>query len=218
MKANELTPLRTPMKTVRYELLGPPDQHDCEYDRTVILNSKCTVIDTSSKPKYHFTARASLSASVAILVIVFFTTLLTYTTERPTIAPYPKEGAAWSAIAQPLSLVDPESLGFIAIDRPEVSMPGAIFGDLLLANVPLPTNSWCENFFLGKSNTASMNRVFQLPYVIDTESLNGDTQGVNTNPAHVQANDRTVEVPNDLSERTPMRSISFTTSSFRSYL
>lgn len=213
MNANEFTPLRISTKVVRYELLGQPDQHESEYDRTVILNSKHAGVD---KSRYYFTARASLNASVAILVIVFFTTILTYTNERPTIAPYPKEGAAWSAIAQPLSLVDPESLGFIAIDRPEVSMPGAIFGDLLLAHVPLPTNSWCENFFLGKSNTASMNRVFQLPYVIDTESLNGDTQGVNTNPAHVQANDRTVEVPTDLSDRTPMRSCSITTCSFLS--
>ena len=199
MKAAEFTPLRNHTNVVSYELLQPPDRVHSEYDLQVILNSKCARADTTPESKYLLTGRAFLNASVATLVIVFFATLLTYTTERPTVAPYPKEGAAWSAIAQPLSLTDPESLGFIAIHRPEVSMPGAIFGDLLLAHVPLPTNSWCENFFLGQSNTASMNRVFQLPYVIDTESLNGDTQGVNTNPAHVQANDRAVEVSTDLS-------------------
>ncbi len=104
------------------------------------------------------------------------------------------EGAAWSAIAQPYSVVNPESLGFLALDRPKVSMPGAIFGDLLLKKKPLPTNSWCENFFLGEENTLSMNRVFQLPYILDTDTKNGTLQGITTHPTHVRANDRMVEV------------------------
>ena len=107
----------------------------------------------------------------------------------------PIEKAAWSAIAQPLSTLDPESLGFLAIDRPPISMPGPIFGELLNLKVPLPTNSWCENLFLGESTTESTNRVYQLPYVIDTEVHgNASTQGVETHPAHVQANENMVEV------------------------
>jgi hypothetical protein len=119
------------------------------------------------------------------------------TPPHKTIPVVPIEGAAWSAIAQPLSTLDPESLGFLAIDRPPISMPGLIFGELLNKNVPLPTNSWCENLFLGESNTESTNRVYQLPYVIDTEVHgNASTQGVETHPAHVQANENMVEVRN----------------------
>ena len=111
----------------------------------------------------------------------------------------PIEKAAWSAIAQPLSILDPESLGFLAIDRPPISMPGPIFGELLNLKVPLPTNSWCENLFLGASNTESTNRVYQVPYVIDTEVHgNLSTQGVETHPAHVQANKNMVEVRHSL--------------------
>ena len=119
------------------------------------------------------------------------------TPPHKTIPVVPIEGAAWSAIAQPLSTLDPESLGFLAIDRPPISMPGPIFGELLNKNVPLPTNSWCENLFLGESTTESTNRVYQLPYVIDTEVHgNASTQGVETHPAHVQANENMVEVQN----------------------
>ena len=193
MEPNQYTPLRTSIKVLKYSPIQKSRNGDAESNSgrgliAMIPNGYETI-----ESKKLFRSRAFINASIAVLIILLLATLLTYTSQRPTIAPYPKEGAAWSAIAQPLSLIDPETLGFIAIDRPEISMPGPIFGDLLLKNVPLPTNSWCENFFLGNTNTASMNRVFQLPYVIDTESHN-NTQGVNTHPAHVQANDRTVEV------------------------
>ena len=190
MKATEFTRLRSPIKELSYEIF--------KHTSDVESNSTCRTTLLSSgdpqKSQKSSTYRGLIYVSAAIFVILFLATLSTYASNKPTMAPFPREGAAWSAIAQPLSFVDPETLGFIAIDRPEVSMPGPIFGDLLLAKVPLPTNSWCENLFLGDTNTASMNRVFQLPYVIDTESINNDTQGVNTHPAHVQANDRVVEV------------------------
>ena len=190
MKATEFTRLRSPIKELSYEIF--------KHTSDVESNSTCRTTLLSSgdpqKSQKSSTYRGLIYVSAAIFVILFLATLSTYASNKPTVAPFPREGAAWSAIAQPLSFVDPETLGFIAIDRPEVSMPGPIFGDLLLAKVPLPTNSWCENLFLGDTNTASMNRVFQLPYVIDTESINDDTQGVNTHPAHVQANDRVVEV------------------------
>ena len=190
MKATEYTRLRAPIKVLSYEVLQQPSDLENESSSTNVL-----LTDTRRNGrKQSIMERAMITASVTTFIILFFATLLSYTKTRPVIAFVPKEGAAWSAIAQPLSFVDPESLGFIAIDRPQVSMPGPIFGDLLLKKVPLPTNSWCENFFLGDSNTESMNRVFQLPYVIDTETHNGTTQGLDTHPAHVQANDRTVEV------------------------
>jgi hypothetical protein len=193
MKATEFTRLRSPIKVLSYEVLKQTNDVESNSSCRVEALIDRTADGMTQKSQKSSTYRGLIYVSATVFVILFLATLTTYASNKPTIAPYPKEGAAWSAIAQPLSFVDPETLGFIAIDRPEVSMPGPIFGELLLANVPLPTNSWCENLFLGSTNTASMNRVFQLPYVIDTESQN-DTQGVNTHPAHVQANDRTVEV------------------------
>lgn len=55
--------------------------------------------------------------------------------------------------------------------------------------VPLPTNSWCENLFLGPSSSLENNHVFQVPYIID---LAGIIQGPRTHPTRVQANDRAV--------------------------
>lgn len=203
MKPTENTYLRTPIKVLSYEVIHAPTDLEDESNSTGV-SLAAIASDHSRKP---LATRVLLNASVATFIILLLATLMTYTKTRPLIAPAPKEGAAWSAIAQPLSTVDPESLGFIAIDRPKVSMPGPIFGDLLLKNVPLPTNSWCENFFLGNSNTESMNRVFQLPYVIDTETHNGTTQGLDTHPAHVQANDRTVEVRSAVTLHIKFRAI-----------
>ena len=70
--------------------------------------------------------------------------------------------ASWSANAAPFSIVEPATVGFKSVDRPVLSSPGPIFDH---ASGPLPTNSWCENFFLGASNTGEQNKVFQIPYV-----------------------------------------------------
>jgi len=105
------------------------------------------------------------------------------------------EGGAWSAISLPFSTVSPASLGMIVVDRPSSSSPGPIFKNLVSRGIPLPTNSWCENFFLGRSNTGEHNKVFQVPYILDT----ADTiPGVRTHPAHVQANDRAVMMTYEL--------------------
>jgi hypothetical protein len=103
----------------------------------------------------------------------------------------PFEDAAGSSIALPFSHKDPESLGILAFDRPAVSYPGPIFGGLASDLVPLPTNSWCENLFLGGSNTGKTNHIFQLPYVLGT---NGKIVGINAHATHVFANDRQVMV------------------------
>lgn len=97
--------------------------------------------------------------------------------------------AAWSSRAAPFSTVDPASLGFIPMDRPDISKPGPIFGDLLDRNLPLPTNSWYENFLLGMRNDGQENKVFQVPYILDT---GGHIPGVRTHSCHVQANNRAV--------------------------
>lgn len=80
------------------------------------------------------------------------------------------------------------------------SKPGPVFGQLLERGpknelkIPLPTNNWYENLLLGSSNVDEENKVFQVPYIVDTS---GYIQGVRTHPAHVQANDRTVMVTHD---------------------
>ena len=100
---------------------------------------------------------------------------------------------AWSSRAEPFSIISPFDLGVVGIDRPQSTRPGPIFAKLKDANknLPLPTNSWLENFFLGTTNSGPHNRVFQVPYIIDT---NGFIQGVRAHPAHVQANARQVEM------------------------
>lgn len=59
-------------------------------------------------------------------------------------------------------------IGFIGIDRPLVSRPGAIFEKVSSKRIPLPTNSWLESLFLGETNVGPNNRVFQVPYIVDT--------------------------------------------------
>lgn len=199
MPAGEYTPLRTSVRAQKYEHL------DIELDRS----GSTTVRLTRTENKADWKVKAvRIAAGIAILLSAVV--ILARFQESPTAVspnhhhtvktlpprPYnPMEGAAWSAIAQPLSILDPETLGLKAINRPVISMPGAIFGELLEKHVPLPTNSWCENLFLGESNTDSTNRVYQLPYVIDTEVHgNMSTQGVETHPCHVQANENMVEM------------------------
>lgn len=90
----------------------------------------------------------------------------------------------------PFSTLSPVNLGVIQIERTESSKPSEVFGELRSTKLPLPTNSWCENFFLGQGyKTDETNKVFQLPYVIEAHDY---VKGVKTHPVRVQSNDRTV--------------------------
>lgn len=100
-------------------------------------------------------------------------------------------GAAWSSKAAPFSTFDPRDLGFLGLQRPDESKPGAVFGDLSKDSHPLPTNSWYENFLLGAAYSGQENKVFQVPYILDTA---GPIAGVRTHPCHVQADSRSVMV------------------------
>ena len=128
-------------------------------------------------------------SSVLIVLVMIFMVMSTMSKEENAIL-----GSAWASKAAPFSTVDPMSLGLIAVDRPDISKPGPIFGDLLEREIPLPTNSWYENFLLGFKNTDPENKVFQVPYVLDTA---GRIPGVRTHPTHVQANNRAVMVSFD---------------------
>ena len=61
----------------------------------------------------------------------------------------------------PFSTADPTSMAMWRIDRTPDSKPGEIFGDLRENTIPLPTNSWCQNFFLGYGKT-EMHRIILL--------------------------------------------------------
>lgn len=115
----------------------------------------------------------------------------TYTSDSDSYHSYsfdiPYEGMVWSSDSPPFSVSDPRDLGFLDLDRPEVSQPGKILEQV---SGPLPTNSWCENLFIGQSNSAKSSSVFQVPYIIDTASK--DNPGLRIHEAHVQANDRAV--------------------------
>lgn len=101
------------------------------------------------------------------------------------------EGAAWSSKAAPFSTVDPTTLGVLGTERPWISRPGKVFGDLVDKDLPLPTNSWFQNFLLGSGNDEDGNKVFQVPYILD---IAGSITGIRTHACHVQANDRMVMV------------------------
>jgi hypothetical protein len=110
----------------------------------------------------------------------------------------PIEGSAWSSRAEPFSNVNPVSLGIQLVDRPQSSQPGEILANLIGHNAetdgpitPLPTNSWFQNLLLGDSQTTQENKIFQIPYIIDTA---GFIPGVRTHPCHLQGNDRMVLV------------------------
>lgn len=99
--------------------------------------------------------------------------------------------AAWSSNALPFSYLDPHDAGFAYIDRPPESRPGEIFRNMRNTGQPLPTNSWCENLFLGGVHqTDQTNKVYQIPYVVDTA---GPVPGVRTHPVHVQSSALSVE-------------------------
>jgi len=136
------------------------------------------------------TDKRKLSA-VGLSVSFLFFALMMMSTKRLE----DMEGGAWSSIAVPFSIVSPMALGVISVDRPLISSPGPIFKNLVSRQIPLPTNSWCENFFLGRSNTGTDNKVFQVPYILDT---GGPIQGMRTHSTHVQANDRAVMMTYEL--------------------
>lgn len=103
-----------------------------------------------------------------------------------------KEGAAWSSKFEPYSTVDPSSLGFRKIYRPAESKPGPVWGAMLINSTsPLPTNAWYQNLLLGENNRDPENKVFQVPYVIDTA---GAIIGLRTHGAYVQSSDKIVMV------------------------
>jgi len=107
----------------------------------------------------------------------------------PQEEPYEILGTAWSANFPPYSFVDPITLGINYAERDEAFNPGPIFSKIPPGQA-LPTNSWCENFFLGEEpNNGLDNSVFQIPYIVDT---GGAIQGVRAHPPHVLANDRSV--------------------------
>ena len=95
----------------------------------------------------------------------------------------PVEGLAISSEYPPYSVVDPRSLGIKNIERPEVSRPGEVFGKMLETGVPIPTNSWCENFLIGGNINDESNKVFQVPYVVDTA---GSISGLRVHSANVK--------------------------------
>ncbi len=168
----ENTPLRPGRVNIEYTAINSSQDYE--------------VVMSAQKPSTPHGMRISLFilGSAALVVLTGLNFYRTNTT-------IPLERAAWSSVSAPFSTVDPAKLGIYVLDRPEVSKPGVIFAGLG-KNIPLPTNSWYENLFLGgQSNTLAENSVFQVPYILDTS---GFIQGIRTHPCHVQANDRTVMV------------------------
>lgn len=168
---NESTPL-IGGRLVPLECAAP--EHDDEIVRTRWTQAKF-------RPLWLMGFSSALMV-VALMVVLNFTKL-------PEL---PVEGAAWSSKAAPLSTVNPADLGLNYAYRPSMYMPGASFVELITnRTIPLPTNSWYENFVIGQDNTVPETAVFQVPYILDTS---GHLTGIRTHPCHVQGNTKTVMV------------------------
>ena len=194
MPATEKTPLKTPIRALKYD---PIHYTDLESElkngqrsssTTVHLNiesSSSSGQDSTWKTKHNVVR----IAAVTCFGLAMLLTMAILTSHRR----LPIEGAAWTAVAQPYTVANPMELGFKGINRFGIHQPGGIFDSILRKDptVPLPTNSWSENLFLGDTRGPT-NKVFQLPYIVDTDTHEGTRQGLDTHPAHVQANDRMV--------------------------
>jgi hypothetical protein len=206
MSHNERTPLKGALQTTRYD---PVKYADIEGDVKSKSGSTAVRFEVDSSNEVKSGWRPSLSTGLyglaGILLIAGGFELWRYESSGgilPPTVPQPidehprhvSQGGSWSSEADPYSTADPESLGFMSVHRRDSSMPGPIFGALIDKDVPLPTNSWCESLFLGETNTGPNNKVFQVPYILDTDTHGGTRQGVDTHPAHVQANTNMVMV------------------------
>jgi hypothetical protein len=100
----------------------------------------------------------------------------------------PMLGAGSAISIEPYSVTDPRETYFSGIKRPD-NLPGKAFGDLRKRKLALPTNSWCENLLYGNHLNRSTNKVFQVPYIVDTA---GPITGIRYHGATMQANDRMV--------------------------
>ena len=174
------------------------------YQSLPITDANAEVIDDGRRKQI-----ATVSAVVCIVSIVLVASICCFSTARinsPILLP--------AAKIVPFSSADPRDLGFKSINRSAASQPAKIFADLRNQRIPLPTNAWCENLFLGDCTRDTASNAFQLPYIVDTSGVyqvkdcifhskmnsvircNVATtkQGLRTHAVRVQSNDRTVMV------------------------
>jgi hypothetical protein len=123
---------------------------------------------TSTHPSIISTLVVSLLATVGGFMCIFLAGK--FSSPNVVYIPY---------IFLPYSSKSPQQLGSLLINRTYYAAPGTggapqpVFGLYNAIKMPLPTNSWAENMFVGTTNS-SVNNIFQIPYVIDTAgSLTG---------------------------------------------
>lgn len=85
-------------------------------------------------------------------------------------------GVTKAFVFRPYSTVDPaEIVGLLTVNRSSYASqstgtggsPEPVFDIYETVGMPLPTNNWAENMFVGTTNS-SVNNIFQIPNVIDT--------------------------------------------------
>lgn len=149
---------------------------------------------TISTPAEHVLSKTTWKNGILMFIgSVMVFTILTVVTTTSSSTTSSRLAAAWSSKALPFSRVDPADIGIQYVERPDISKPGAAFVELMNHSVPipLPTNSWYENFLIAADGTVPETNVFQVPYILDTS---GYLVGLRTHPCHVQANSRAVMV------------------------
>jgi hypothetical protein len=180
---DERTPLRDWEQAASFQL-------DIESIPTVQLGKKASV-EFGDVASYRNEKRKKII--VGVILVLFASAIISLCifgyqlSQQPSISTQ----AAWSSRSAPFSTVDPRTLGFVGLDRPAESSPGNAFEELIADSKPLPTNSWYENLLLGVTTNNPENKVFQVPYILDTA---GRIPGVRTFPSYVQSNSRAVMV------------------------
>jgi hypothetical protein len=85
-------------------------------------------------------------------------------------------GVTKAFVFNPYSTIDPAQIvGLLLVNRSSYASqsagtggsPEPVFGIYENVGMPLPTNNWAENMFVGTTNS-SVNNIFQIPNVIDT--------------------------------------------------
>lgn len=98
---------------------------------------------------------------------------------------------------QPFSVLNPVSdIHLYAFERPQESRPSKLFGKYhngqVNTNQPLPTNQWYQNLFLLDNDALNdANRVYTIPYIIDTV---GPIPGIRLFETRVLGMDKIVQV------------------------
>jgi hypothetical protein len=140
--------------------------------------------DVLSTARRFLNPRLLASVSTAIMAFTFLVYLARSSTKHDNTNAF---------VFRPYSTADPADIGLLVVNRSAYASqsvgtggtPEPVFGFYEDIGMPLPTNNWAENMFVGSTNS-STNNIFQIPDVIDT---NGPITGAQIHAVFMTASD-----------------------------